>query len=123
MGGRAAGVVASSRDGGPRLRTPDVAMIFDEMFTKATRIGEGSFPLQRRFATEPALQTLVRVPTGLGKTAMAVLGWLWRRRFGRCGVPVWITGLPRRTRLGWRARGRARRAPADSRCAAGWPRK
>lgn len=24
---------------------------------------------------------LVNVPTGLGKTAMAVLGWLWRRRF------------------------------------------
>ncbi len=24
---------------------------------------------------------LVDVPTGLGKTAMAVLGWLWRRRF------------------------------------------
>lgn len=24
---------------------------------------------------------LVHVPTGLGKTAMAVLGWLWRRRF------------------------------------------
>ncbi|MCP9448558.1 MAG: hypothetical protein NNA21_00650 [Nitrospira sp.] len=24
---------------------------------------------------------LVYVPTGLGKTAMVVLGWLWRRRF------------------------------------------
>lgn len=35
------------------------------------------FPFQKRFAK--TLSPLVRVPTGLGKTAMAVLGWVWRR--------------------------------------------
>lgn len=30
---------------------------------------------------EPTLPELVDVPTGMGKTAMAMLGWLWRRRF------------------------------------------
>ena len=54
-------------------------MTFDQLFVRATGIDSGPFPFQRRFATEAALPNLVRVPTGLGKTAMAVLGWLWRR--------------------------------------------
>jgi CRISPR-associated endonuclease/helicase Cas3 len=49
---------------------------FDEFFHFAT--SEAVFPFQRRFAEE--LPSLVNVPTGLGKTAMAILGWLWRRR-------------------------------------------
>jgi CRISPR-associated endonuclease/helicase Cas3 len=52
---------------------------FDEWFKRAT--GNDPFPYQRRFATEGEIPQLVDVPTGLGKTAMAVLGWLWRRRF------------------------------------------
>src|SRR3972149_4282730 len=52
---------------------------FDEWFKRAT--GNYPFPYQRRFAEECEMPQLVDVPTGLGKTAMAVLGWLWRRRF------------------------------------------
>jgi CRISPR-associated endonuclease/helicase Cas3 len=54
-------------------------MTFDNFFEKAT--DRPPFPFQRGFAEAPVLPQLVRVPTGLGKTAMAVLGWLWRRRF------------------------------------------
>ncbi len=52
---------------------------FAEWFTRATE--NEPYPFQIRFACEPKLPELVDVPTGLGKTAMAVLGWLWRRRF------------------------------------------
>jgi CRISPR-associated endonuclease/helicase Cas3 len=52
---------------------------FDEWFKRAT--GNDAFPYQRRFADEGDIPELVDVPTGLGKTAMAVLGWLWRRLF------------------------------------------
>ena len=54
-------------------------MTFDEWFKRATE--NDPFPFQRRFAEEGEIPQLVYVPTGLGKTAMAVLGWLWRRRF------------------------------------------
>lgn len=53
-------------------------MNFDGFFERAT--GNQPFPFQRDFACE-ALSALVDIPTGLGKTAMTVLGWLWRRRF------------------------------------------
>lgn len=36
-------------------------------------------PYQRAIATEEHLPELVCVPTGCGKTAAVVLGWLWRR--------------------------------------------
>jgi CRISPR-associated endonuclease/helicase Cas3 len=52
---------------------------FDEWFKRAT--GNDPFPYQRRFAEERKIPELVDVPTGLGKTAMAVLRWIWRRRF------------------------------------------
>ncbi len=52
---------------------------FKEWFQHAT--GKKPYPFQIRFACEPKLPELVDVPTGLGKTAMAMLGWLWRRRF------------------------------------------
>lgn len=52
---------------------------FVRWFRQAT--GNEPYPFQIRFACETALPELVDVPTGLGKTAMAVLGWLWRRRF------------------------------------------
>lgn len=55
------------------------AMEFHELFSKATD-GLEPFPFQRRIAAEGFPQTLC-APTGAGKSAAAVLGWLWRRRF------------------------------------------
>jgi CRISPR-associated endonuclease/helicase Cas3 len=52
---------------------------FEQFFRQAT--GQDPFPYQLRFATQAQLPVLINIPTGMGKTAMAVLGWLWRRRF------------------------------------------
>jgi len=52
---------------------------FIRWFQQAT--GHEPYPFQIRFACDTVLPELVDVPTGLGKTAMAVLGWLWRQRF------------------------------------------
>ncbi|HNP82242.1 MAG TPA: CRISPR-associated helicase Cas3' [Nitrospira sp.] len=57
---------------------------FAKWFMRAT--GHEPYPFQVRFACEPTFPELVDVPTGLGKTAMAVLGWLWRRRFAEEAV-------------------------------------
>jgi len=57
---------------------------FKHFFHQATR--ETPFPFQSAFASGESLPSLVKVPTGLGKTAMAVLGWLWRRRFAEDGI-------------------------------------
>jgi CRISPR-associated endonuclease/helicase Cas3 len=56
---------------------------FTKFFRDATRTerepdGRDPYPYQVRFATEPTLPHLLRAPTGAGKTATAVLGWLWR---------------------------------------------
>lgn len=64
---------------------------FAEWFKKAT--GPAPFPFQRKFAEEPVLPQLVHIPTGLGKTAMAIVGWLWRR-FGAGGE--YKSATPRR---------------------------
>src|SRR5947209_6755383 len=58
-------------------------MSFSAFFAQATRSeaepnGRSPFPYQQRFAEAAVLQHLVRAPTGSGKTATAVLGWLWR---------------------------------------------
>lgn len=38
------------------------------------------YPSQTRFACDPTLPQLMDIPTGLGKTAMTVLGWRhWQR--------------------------------------------
>lgn len=52
---------------------------FDSFFRLATDCEP--YPYQRRWAMGNGLPALVSVPTGLGKTAGAVLAWLWRRRF------------------------------------------
>jgi CRISPR-associated endonuclease/helicase Cas3 len=49
---------------------------FDEWFKRAT--GKDPFPYQRRFAEEDEIPQLIDVPTGLGKTVMAVSGWPFR---------------------------------------------
>jgi CRISPR-associated endonuclease/helicase Cas3 len=54
-------------------------MTFDEFFHIAEKADR--FLFQREFAEAETPYGLVRIPTGLGKTAMAVLGWLWRRQF------------------------------------------
>ena len=54
---------------------------FRSFFQQATD-GQTPYPYQERFATsEDTISHLLNVPTGLGKTAAVVLGWLWRRRF------------------------------------------
>ena len=55
-------------------------MKYPAFFSKAT--GTQPYPYQEVFATTPALPHLLEVPTGAGKTATAVLGWLWRRLHG-----------------------------------------
>lgn len=66
-------------------------MSFPAFFKKATRNRPLGF--QERLALGQSLPTLVDVPTGLGKTAAAVLAWLWRRRF----TPTHVrTSTPRR---------------------------
>jgi len=52
---------------------------FAEMFENAT--GNAPYPYQVRMATAAEIPSLVSVPTGLGKTAAAIVGWVWRRRF------------------------------------------
>lgn len=59
-------------------------MTFDEFFKKAT--GHQPYRYQRHFATTKKLMELIRAPTSAGKTATAVLGWLWRRHFSEPDV-------------------------------------
>jgi CRISPR-associated endonuclease/helicase Cas3 len=51
--------------------------MFRQFFEQAAG-GRAPYPFQERFATAEELPTFVRAPTGAGKTATAVLGWLWR---------------------------------------------
>ena len=60
-----------------------VPMTFQDFFRQATRSesepkGCTPYPYQERFANADLLPHLVRAPTGAGKTATAILGWLWR---------------------------------------------
>lgn len=56
---------------------------FTDLFRLATgKPKESPFPYQEKFATEgTCCPEVVHAPTGAGKTATAILGWLWRRRF------------------------------------------
>jgi CRISPR-associated endonuclease/helicase Cas3 len=50
---------------------------FGLFFYQAT--GSQPYPYQEKLATEPVQSRLIHVPTGCGKTAAAILAWLWRR--------------------------------------------
>src|SRR5579875_469394 len=50
---------------------------FDHFFRTATG-GRDPYTYQKRFAEAESLPHLLRAPTGAGKTATAILGWLWR---------------------------------------------
>ena len=65
--------------------TPDLDERYRLFFEQAT---ENSTPLryQARLATESDFRALLDVPTGLGKTAAAILAWVWRRRFAEESV-------------------------------------
>lgn len=67
-------------------------MHFADFFRLATG-GYAPYPYQERLAGAAFLPTLLEVPTGFGKTAAAVLTWLWRRRFAEVAVRQ---GTPRR---------------------------
>lgn len=60
-------------------------MTYEELFRTALATDENvrpaPFPYQVALAEGRELPAIVRAPTGAGKTAAAVLGWLWRRRF------------------------------------------
>src|SRR5262249_9509583 len=55
---------------------------FASMFHRATE-NPTPLPYQTRLALGDPLPSLLDVPTGLGKTAAAVLAWIWRSRFAR----------------------------------------
>lgn len=55
--------------------------LFRAALSVPDRPAPSPFPYQVAFAEGAALPSIVRAPTGAGKTAAAILGWLWRRRF------------------------------------------
>ena len=58
---------------------------FDAFFHAAS--GHPPYDHQRRLASEPVQSDLIHVPTGAGKTAAAVLAWLWRLKVDRDNTP------------------------------------
>lgn len=60
---------------------PEHNQTFDEWFDQATgRCGHVPFAYQRALAKCTVLPELLEVPTGTGKTAAAILAWLWHRQ-------------------------------------------
>lgn len=57
------------------------ALSYRDFFAAACGDGRVPYPYQERLACEEPFPELLDVPTGLGKTAAAVLAWVWRRRF------------------------------------------
>src|SRR5437867_1896438 len=56
-------------------------MNYDDFFRQATSQAKEPLPYQVKVATDRCYPRLLDVPTGLGKTAAAILSWVWRRRF------------------------------------------
>ena len=61
-------------------QTASLIADFDSLFVQATE-GSSLLPYQQRLALANPLPTLLDIPPCLGKTAAAVLAWIWRRRF------------------------------------------
>jgi CRISPR-associated endonuclease/helicase Cas3 len=59
--------------------------LYESFFEQATE-NPSPLPYQGRLATDSPLGVLLDVPTGLGKTAAAILAWVWRRRFAEESV-------------------------------------
>lgn len=53
---------------------------FSALFAQATD-NSSPLPYQSKIALSDDIAELIDVPTGLGKTAAAILGWIYRRRF------------------------------------------
>ena len=51
---------------------------FDKFFHDA--VGKHPYAYQKDLALRPKIPSILRIPTGCGKTAAAVLAWLWRRQ-------------------------------------------
>lgn len=67
-----------------------------EDYDRFFRVASGDnapFGFQWQFARNRELPLLVRIPTGLGKTAMVIIGWAWRRH--RAGDDI-LQQTPRR---------------------------
>jgi len=64
-------------------------MTYADFFERAT--GHRPFPYQLALATGTDLPARLEIPTGMGKTAAAVLAWAWRRRH-----PEFAGSTPRR---------------------------
>lgn len=61
---------------------PTIASFADLFHVATNQTADDPFPYQITFATDPhKFAEVVHAPTGAGKTATAVLGWLYRRRF------------------------------------------
>lgn len=72
-------------------------MTFDEFFNQATG-GHSPYPYQRKFAEGQSNPDILSVPTGVGKTAAVILGWLWKRQQQSAGTPRRLVYcLPMRT--------------------------
>jgi len=54
--------------------------LFPAFFNRATRITEAPNPYQTKLADQQIESRLTRVPIGCGKTAAAILAWLWQRK-------------------------------------------
>jgi CRISPR-associated endonuclease/helicase Cas3 len=54
-------------------------MDFERLTEAALGPGRTPFAFQAHFAQADTLPSTIRGPTGLGKTATIVLGWIWRR--------------------------------------------
>ncbi len=58
---------------------------FRSLFRQAT--GSLPYPYQEKLANEPVGSRLIQVPAGCGKTAAAILVWLWRREVDAAHTP------------------------------------
>jgi CRISPR-associated endonuclease/helicase Cas3 len=64
----------------PHASSVEISLHFEAFFSTATQTQP--YAWQRAFAAVEKLPDTIEAPTGSGKTAGAVLGWLWRRLHG-----------------------------------------